>query len=87
MLEDLINEEIHQRVRLLGTHIDGADVALGFGTDVPHLPGRPGLLHGDQHPVGGLRDPVSVGHTQGFGGGRNCRRDHRGDGPAATEHR
>ena len=64
MLEDLINEEIHQGVRLLGWHIDGAEVALGFGTDVPHLPGRPGLLHGGQHPVGGLRDPVGFGYER-----------------------
>ena len=47
---------------------------LGFGTDVPHLPGRPGLLHGGQHPVGGLRDPVGVGHAQGFCGRGMCRR-------------
>ena len=68
VLEDLINEEIHQRVRLLGRHVDGADVALGFGTDVPHLPGRPGLLHGGQHPGGGLRDPAGVGDARGFCG-------------------
>ena len=87
MLEDLINEQIHQRVHMLGTHVQGADVALCFGADVPHLPGRPGLLHGGQHPVGGLRDPVGVGHARGFCGGAKCRRDHRGDGAAATEHR
>jgi hypothetical protein len=76
VLEDLINQEVHQRVRLLGTHVDGADVALGFGTDVPHLPGGPGLLHGGQHAVGGLRDPVGVGHARSFCGGAKRRRDH-----------
>jgi len=68
-------------------HVDGAEVALGFGPDVPHLPGRPGLLHGGQHPVGGLRDPVGIGHTRGFCGRGKCRCDHRRDGAAATEHR
>ena len=63
VLEDLIDQQIHQRARLLGRHVDGADVALGFGADVPHLPGRPGLLHDGQHPVGGLRDPAGVGHA------------------------
>jgi hypothetical protein len=42
---------------------------LRFGADMPHLPGRPGLLHGGQHPVGGLRDPVRVGDRRGLGGG------------------
>jgi hypothetical protein len=76
VLEDLINQEVQQRIRLLGSHVDGADVALGLGTDVPHLPGRPGLLHGGQHPVGALRDPVGVGHARGFCGRGKCRRDH-----------
>jgi hypothetical protein len=87
VLEDLINQQVHQRVRLLSRHVDGADVALGFGTDVPHLPGRPGLLHGGQYLVGGLCNPVGVGHARGFCGEGKCRRDHRGDGPAATEDR
>jgi hypothetical protein len=86
VLEDLINEEVHQRVRLLSTHIAGAEVALGLSTDVPHLPGRPDLLHGGQHLVSGLRDPVGVGHPRRFCGRGQCRRDHRGDGAAATEH-
>jgi hypothetical protein len=86
VLEDLINEEIHHGVRLLGADVGGAEVALGFGADVPHLPGRPGLLHGGQHPVGGLCDPVGVGDARGFCGGEG-RRDHRGDGAAATEER
>ncbi len=45
------------------------------------------LLHGGQHPIGSLRDPVGVGHARGFCGGGKCRRDHRGDGAAATEDR
>ena len=76
MLEDLINEEVHQRVRLLSTHIAGAEVALGLSTDVPHLPGRPDLLHGGQHPGGGLRDPVGVGQARGFCGGVSAVADH-----------
>jgi hypothetical protein len=87
VLEDLINEEVYQRVRVLGRHVDGADVALDFGADVPHLPRRPGLLHSGQHPVGGLCDPVGVGDARGFCNGGKCRRDHRGDSAAATEHR
>ena len=69
MLEDLINQQVHQRVRLLGRQVDGAEVALGFGADVPHLPGRPGLHHGGEHPVGGLCDPVGVGRARVFCGG------------------
>jgi hypothetical protein len=87
VLEDLIDEEVHQRVRLLGRHVGGAEVALGFGADVPDLPGRPSLLHGGQHPVGGLRDPAGVDQAQGFFGRGKGRRDHRGDRAAATEHR
>jgi hypothetical protein len=87
VLEDLINQEIHQRIRLLGTYLDGADMALGFGPDVPHLPGRPGLLHGGQHPVGGLRDPVGVGHTRRPYGWGKGRRDHRGDAAGVTKQR
>jgi hypothetical protein len=86
VLEDLLNEEVHQRVRVLGRHVDGADLALGFGADVPHLPGRPGLLHGGQHPVGGLHDPVGVGHARGFWGGGKCRRDHRRDRAVSAQH-
>jgi hypothetical protein len=80
VLEDLINQQVQQRVRLLGTDVDGADVALGFGMDVPHLPGGPGLLHGGQHPVGGLCDPAGVGHAWGFCGRGKCRPHHRRDG-------
>jgi hypothetical protein len=47
-------------------------VALCFGTDVPHLPGRPGLLHGGQHPVGGLRDPVGINLARGFCAGASA---------------
>jgi hypothetical protein len=76
VLKDLINEEIHQRVRVLGRHVDGPDLALGFGIDVPHLPGRPGLLHGGQHPVGGLRDPAGVDDRGGLGRRRKGRPHH-----------
>jgi hypothetical protein len=85
--EHLIDQQIDQRRRMFCRHVDDADLALGLGADVPHLPGRPGLLHRGQHPVGGLCDPVGVGHAGGFcGGGKRCR-DHRGDRPAATQHR
>jgi transposase len=86
-IEHLIDQQIDQRRGLFRGHVDGADMALGFGTDVPRLPDRPGLLHGGQHPVGGLRDPVGVGQARGFCGGTKCRGDHGGDGAAATEHR
>ena len=58
MLEDLINQEVHHSVRLLGTHIGGADVALGFGADVPYLPGRPTRLDNGQDVISRLCDPV-----------------------------
>jgi hypothetical protein len=76
VLEDLINEKVQQRVRVLGTYVDGADVALGFGTDVPQLPGRSGLLHDGQHPVGGLCDPVGVDDRGGLGRRRKGRLHH-----------
>ena len=75
-IEDLIDKQVDQGRGVFPGHVDGAEVALGFGADVPHLPGRPGVLHGGQHPVGGLRDPVRVGHARGFCGGGKCRRDH-----------
>jgi hypothetical protein len=85
-IEHLINQQVDQRRGMFRGHVDGADIALRFGADVPHLPGRPGLLHGGQHSVGGLRHPVGVGHARGFCGGGQCRRDNRGDSAAATEH-
>jgi hypothetical protein len=87
MIEHLIDQQVDQGAHPFCRHVDGADLSLRFGMNVPHLPGRPGLLHGGQHPVGGLRDPVGVGYAWGFCGGGKCRRDHRGDGAAATEHR
>jgi hypothetical protein len=86
-IEHLIDQQVDQGRGMFRGHVDGAEVALCFGADVPHLPGRPGLLHGGQHPVGSLCDPVGVGHARGFCGGGQCRGDHRGDSAAATEHR
>ena len=39
-------------------HVGGADLALGFGADMPHLPGGAVFLHHGQDPVGRLGDPA-----------------------------
>jgi hypothetical protein len=58
---------------------------LGFGADVPHLPGRPALFQHRHDPVSGLADPLSIRHA----GGICCRRerggDHCRDGVTAAE--
>jgi hypothetical protein len=86
VLENLINEEFHQRVRVLDAHLHAADLSLCFGPNMPHLPGRPGLLHNGQDVISRLCDPAGVGHARGFGGGDKCRRDHRRDGLRAVQH-
>ena len=77
MLKHLGDEQVHQRARLFGGHVDGPDLALGFGADMPDLPGRPGLLHRRQHLVGGLRRPTPrrpLRWRSAVGG--QCGRDH-----------
>ena len=61
-------------------------LSLRFGPDVPHLPGRPALLHNGQDVIGGLCDPAGVGDRGGLGGRRQRRPHHRRDGLAAAEH-
>jgi hypothetical protein len=38
-------------------HVDGADLSLRFGPDMPHLPGRPARLHNVQDVISRLFAP------------------------------
>ena len=60
-IEHLIDQQVHQRARLFSGQVDGADLPLRFGPDMPHLPGRPAFLHNGQDVIGRLCDPVGVG--------------------------
>ena len=59
---------------------DGADLALCFGADMPHLPGGAAVLHHGQDVIGRLCDPAGVGDRGGLGGRRQRRLHHRRDG-------
>jgi hypothetical protein len=59
---------------------------MGFGANMPHLPGRPACLHDGQHPISSLRHPARVHDAGALSGGGECSCDHRGHGVAATEH-
>ena len=87
VLQDFRDEEVDQAVGLVDRQVDGAGLALGFGADVPQLPGRPALFQHRHDPVSGLADPASIGHA----GGICCRRergvDHCRDGVTAAEDR
>ena len=64
----------------------GADLALRFGPDMPHLPGRPAHLHHGQDVIGRLCDPVGVGDRNGLGGRCQHRPHHRRDGLCPIQH-
>ena len=87
VLQDFRDEKVDQAVGLVDRQVDGACLALGFGTDVPQLPGRAALFEHRHDPVSGLADPSSIDNA----GGICCRRergvDHGGDGVAAAEDR
>ena len=59
-VQHLIDQQLDQGVGALGGDVGGADLALGFGPDMPHLPGRAVFLHRRQHPVGRLGHPRGV---------------------------
>ncbi len=87
VLQDFQNEKVDQAVGLVDRQLDGAGLALRFGADVPHLPGRPAFLQHCHDPIRGLADPSSIRHA----GGICCRRergvDHCRDGVTAAEDR
>ena len=59
-VEDLVDQQVDERVGLLGGHVGGADLALRLGADVPDLPGRAAFLHRRQDPIGGLARPSAA---------------------------
>ena len=60
-IKDFVDEEVDQLLDLFGRKLDGADLALGLGADVPRLPGRPAALQHRHDVVGSLGDPAGVG--------------------------
>ena len=79
-IEHLIDQQVHQRCGMVSGHVDGADLSLRFGPDMPHLPGRAALLHHGQDVIGRLCDPAGVGDRGGLGGWGQRRLHHRRDG-------
>ena len=85
LIKNFGDEEVDQRVRLLGGELDGADLPFGFGADVPHLPGRPAALEQRHDAVGSLGDPAGVGTLHRRRGCCQRRCDHRIDSAATAE--
>ena len=88
VVQDFETRRSTSALGLLGRQVDGADLALGFGADVPHLPGRPACLQHRHDPVSGLADPAGIGHARrSLRAGASAVGDHRRDGVAAAEDR
>jgi hypothetical protein len=85
-IEHLIDQQVYQCRGLFNGHVDGAELSLRFGTDMPHLPCRAALLHDGQHLVGCLGDPAGVDDRCGLGGWRQRRPHHRRDGLDPAQH-
>ena len=85
-IEHLIDQQVHQCRGMFSGHVDGAELSLCFGPDMPHLPGRAALLHDGQDVAGCLGDPVGVDDRGGFGRRRQGRPHHRRDGLRAAQH-
>ena len=85
-VQHLIDQQIDQGVGALGGDVGGADLALGFGPDMPHLPGRAVLLHRGQHPVGRLGHPRRVDRLPWRGSGGHGPADHGFDRTAPAQH-
>jgi hypothetical protein len=67
-----------QRSGMLSGQVDGADLSLRFGLDMPHLPGRPARLQDAQNVISCLGDPAGLG--------RRCQH-HRRDSATSAQHR
>ena len=59
-LQHLGDEQLNQLLDFVGGNLDGPDVALRFGADMPALPGRTPLLHRRQHRLRRRRHPLRV---------------------------
>ena len=81
-IEHLIDEQVHQGRGMFSGHVDGADLSLCFGPDMPHLPGGAALLHHGQDVISRLCDPAGVGDRGGRSGRCQRRLHHRRDGAA-----
>ena len=57
-IEHLIDQQVHQCRGMFSGHVDGADLSLCFGPDMPHLPGRAAFLHNGQDVISRLCDPA-----------------------------
>ena len=58
-IEHLIDQQVYQgAAALFSGHVDGADLSLRFGPDMPHLPGGAARLHSGQDVISRLCDPV-----------------------------
>ena len=57
-IEHLIDQQIDERRGVLPAHVDGADLSLRFGPDMPHLPGRAAPLHSGQNVISRVCDPA-----------------------------
>ena len=86
-IEHLIDQEVYQRRGMFSRNLDGADLPLCFGPDVPHLPGRPARLDNGQDVISCLCDPVGVGDRSGLGVRCQCRLHHRRDSAMSAQHR
>jgi hypothetical protein len=58
MIEHLIDQQVHQCRGMFRAHIDGADLSLCFGPDMPHLPRRAARLHNGEDLISRVCDPV-----------------------------
>ena len=64
----------------------GADLPFGLGTQMPHLPGRPGGLHDVHHRRRGALDELSVTSTAGARCPRGDGGEHPRDRAGTAEH-
>jgi len=85
-VQHFIDQQIDQGIGAVSSYVGGADAPLGFGADVPHLPGRSVLLHLRQHPIGRLGDPGGIHRYASRRPGRECPADHGFDRAAPTQH-
>jgi hypothetical protein len=53
-IEHLLDQQLYQCGDMFSWQVDGADLSVRFGPDMPHLPGRAALLHRGQHVAGRL---------------------------------
>jgi hypothetical protein len=57
-IEDLIDQQVYQRRGTVCGQVDGAELPLCFGPDMPHLPGRAARLDNGQDVISRLCDPA-----------------------------